>query len=63
MVGSILISHRKCEIQFIFEGAIAAENGAMSVMQTNPDQPFTVNWMGEVTFQSSDSTEYPIEHQ
>lgn len=63
MVGSILINHRKCEIQFIYEGEIAAENGAMSVLQANPDQPFAVNWMGEVTFQSRDSTLYPIEHQ
>jgi hypothetical protein len=63
MVGSIKISPLKCEIIFIFEGEIIAENGAISVLKANPDQTFAVNCMGEMTFQSSDSKMYPIENQ
>lgn len=63
MIGSIQINPLKYEIQFIFKGKIIAENEAMSVLQANPDQNFLVNWTGEVTFQSIDSTIYPIEHQ
>jgi hypothetical protein len=63
MIGYIQINHHKCEIQFILEGKIVAENKAMSVLQENPDQDFLVNWTGEMTFQSKDSPIYPIEHQ